>query len=112
VAWRRGRDSNPRYHLLKPAINGFLLIAKTRAMGRWQNPRRSAGSAPLRLGNVVNRDVDDGARPTHLITIESLRRCQPADFALRLSSCRFHERKFASKSGQQKPLEKIMFSRG
>ena len=70
---------------------------------------------PLRSGNVVNRDVDDGARKTPSITIESLRRGQPrrfyaATFLLPLPR-RFHERKFASKYGQQKALENDIFSR-
>jgi hypothetical protein len=34
----------------------------------------------------------------------------PVDFTLRLSSCRFHERNFRSKSGQQKALENDLFS--
>jgi hypothetical protein len=83
-------------------------------MGRWQNPRRSAGSAPLRLGNVVDRDADDGARTTRLITIESLRRGQlrrfhAATFLLPLPR-RFHERNFGPKSAQQKAIENDVFS--
>jgi hypothetical protein len=71
--------------------------------------------APLRLGNVVNRDVDDRARTTPLITIESFRHVQPRRFYaatfLVLLPRRFHERNFAPKSRQQKNLENIMFSR-
>jgi hypothetical protein len=51
---------------------------------------------PLRSGNVVNRDVDDGARKTPSITIESLRRGQPRRFYaatfLLPRPRRFHER--------------------
>jgi|SRR5450631_731369 hypothetical protein len=83
-------------------------------MGRWQNPWRSAGSAPLRLGNVVDRDADDGARTTRLITIESLRRGQPrrfhaATFLLPLPR-RFRDRNFGPKSAQQKDIENDVVS--
>jgi hypothetical protein len=56
------------------------------------------------LGEVARTEQqnDEGASSGFLITV---------DFTLRLSSCRFHERNFGSKSGQQKALENDVFSR-
>jgi hypothetical protein len=111
VAEREGFE--PPLPTSKTSNKWFL--ADSRIAEQWGGGRTlGAAQALLRLGNVVDRDADDGARTMRLITIESLRRGQPrrfhaATFLLPLPR-RFHERNFGPKSAQQKAIENDVFS--